>query len=117
MEKDDFEESRKRLLAKEQELLGAIAHLERSERISEETGVQDYGDRAASDYNRESLFQQLEQERTLLTAVRDALRRLAGGSYALCTNCGKHIEAKRLQVVPWTSFCHRCQERKDLGLL
>ena len=111
------EEYRQRLVAKEQELLAAIAQLNRAESIADETGVQDYGDRAASDYNREFLFQQLEQERALLTAVRDALDRIQAGTYTQCSGCGGAIEPKRLEAVPWTSLCHRCQEHSDRGLL
>jgi DnaK suppressor protein len=39
------------------------------------------------------------------------------GAYGTCTNCGTEIGPKRLEAVPWTSFCIDCQELQEKGLL
>ncbi|MHA7154007.1 TraR/DksA family transcriptional regulator [Arthrobacter sp. TMN-50] len=37
--------------------------------------------------------------------IRAALQRLDGGSYGVCTSCGKAIAAGRLEARPWTPYC------------
>ena len=45
--------------------------------------------------------------------VRTALARIADDSYGVCLHCEEDITPKRLNAVPWTSFCIRCQEAAD----
>lgn len=62
---------------------------------------------------RELAIRNLDREATLLRNVRAALRRIADGSYGTCLHCDEEIKPKRLQAVPWTSYCIRCQEAAD----
>lgn len=62
---------------------------------------------------RELAIRNLDREATLLRQVRAALRRLADGSYGVCMHCEEDIKPKRLQAVPWTAYCIRCQEAAD----
>lgn len=32
------------------------------------------------------------------------------GSYGKCSNCGGAITPKRLEAIPWTTYCVTCQE-------
>jgi len=41
------------------------------------------------------------------------LARMADGSYGVCLHCEDDIKPKRLDAVPWTKFCIRCQEAAD----
>ena len=34
-----------------------------------------------------------------------------------CIHCGKEINAKRLDAVPWTRHCIECQEKLEQGML
>jgi RNA polymerase-binding transcription factor DksA len=43
-----------------------------------------------------------------ITRIDFALKRIKEGQYGLCTNCGRHIEVKRLNVIPETPFCITC---------
>jgi DnaK suppressor protein len=49
--------------------------------------------------------------------VEKALARIREGSFGECTHCGKEINAKRLEAVPWTRHCIECQEKLEQGLL
>lgn len=51
---------------------------------------------------------ELEREQILL--IEEALRRIAKGSYGLCTECGGRIPSARLEAIPWAPFCVRCQQ-------
>ncbi|MBV8730576.1 MAG: TraR/DksA family transcriptional regulator [Acidobacteriia bacterium] len=62
---------------------------------------------------RELAIRNLDREALLLRNVRAALRRIADGSYGICQHCDEEIKPKRLQAVPWTMYCIRCQEAAD----
>jgi DnaK suppressor protein len=62
---------------------------------------------------RELAIRNLDRESQLLRNVKSALRRIADGSYGVCLHCDEDIKPKRLDAVPWTKFCIRCQEAAD----
>ncbi len=45
-----------------------------------------------------------------LTAIENALHRLAAGNYGICTSCGEEISAKRLEARPASAECLDCAE-------
>jgi len=62
---------------------------------------------------RELAIRNLDRESSLLRNVRAALRRIDEGSYGVCLHCEEDISPKRLNAVPWTPYCIRCQEAAD----
>jgi DnaK suppressor protein len=62
---------------------------------------------------RELAIRNLDRESNLLRNVRSALGRVADGSYGVCLHCEEDIKTKRLDAVPWTRYCIRCQEAAD----
>jgi DnaK suppressor protein len=86
-------------------------------RSADDEATQDVADRAASSYNKEFLFSQSNNDRQLLLMVDGALARLREGTFGECVSCGKEINAKRLEAVPWTRHCIECQEKAEQGLL
>jgi DnaK suppressor protein len=62
---------------------------------------------------RELAIRNLDRGSNLLRNVRGALARMADGSYGVCLHCEDDIKPKRLDAVPWTKFCIRCQEAAD----
>src|SRR5215475_3063987 len=62
---------------------------------------------------RELAIRNLDRESNLLRNVRSALGRMADGSYGVCLHCEEDIKPKRLDAVPWTKYCIRCQEAAD----
>jgi DnaK suppressor protein len=48
-----------------------------------------------------------EQEKEEIDAIDQALDRIGLGKYGLCEACGKAIPVKRLEAIPWTTFCTR----------
>ena len=62
---------------------------------------------------RELAIRNLDRESHLLRNVRGALQRMAEGSFGVCMHCEEPISPKRLDAVPWASFCIRCQEIAD----
>ncbi len=62
---------------------------------------------------RELAIRNLDRESSLLRNIRGALGRIADGSYGVCMHCEEEIKPKRLEAVPWTPYCIRCQEAAD----
>ncbi len=47
----------------------------------------------------------------MLTKTKNALSRLKTGKYGKCENCGKQIEADRLEVIPVATLCMSCSKK------
>ena len=117
MDKKKLETFRKRLETRRQELRHMVTRNQQDGRTADDEATQDVADRAASSYNKEFLFSQSNNDRQLLNMVDSALARINEGSFGECVSCGKEINAKRLEAVPWTRHCIACQEKAEKGLL
>jgi DnaK suppressor protein len=116
MDKKKLETFKKRLETRQQELRRTVTRNQADGRTADED-AQDIADRAASSYTKEFLFSQSNNERQLLMMVDGALARIREGSFGECISCGKEINAKRLEAVPWTRHCIGCQEKLEQGIL
>lgn len=101
------------------ELLRTLARLERSLRIAgaAERAVdleQDTVGRLSriDALQNQGLVRSLEErERTQLTQIADALRRIDEGVYGACNACGATVPFERLLVYPETRACAACATR------
>lgn len=110
MDQIDVEQLRQKLELQRQEILQFFGRLEDETRSLEVDSTQDLADRCSISMSREFLFERSSQRRTHLRLVDAALRRIAEGSFGTCVTCGDDIPPRRLQALPWTQFCLRCQE-------
>ena len=117
MDKKKLDYFKKRLELRQVDLRRMVSRTEQDGRTVDEDSAQDIADRAASSYTKEFLFHQSNNDRQLLQMVETALSRLREGSFGECISCGKEINAKRLEAVPWTRHCIECQEKAEQGLL
>ena len=117
MEKKKLETFKKRLETRQQELRRMVSRTQQDGRTADEDVAQDIADKAASSYNKEFLFHQSNNDRQLLMMVEGALSRIREGSFGECISCGKDINPKRLEAVPWTRHCIECQEKLENGML
>ena len=62
---------------------------------------------------RDYAISSLERNSNRLHEVRAALRRIDAGTFGICSGCEENINPKRLDTVPWASFCVVCQEAAD----
>jgi DnaK suppressor protein len=56
-----------------------------------------------------------ERERNALDAIHEAQQRLDRGEFGVCTNCGQEINPRRLESIPYTTFCIECEEVHEEG--
>jgi DnaK suppressor protein len=63
---------------------------------------------------REMAIAGLNRESAMRRSIELALRRITNRSF-ICVHCGEEVKGRRLEAVPWTPFCMRCQEAADRG--
>jgi len=115
MDKKKLDQFRKTLEQRQAELRKIVSQTEQDGRTADQEATQDIADRASSSYNKEFLFHQSNNERQLLQMVEGALNRLREGIFGQCIACGRDINGKRLDAVPWTRYCIECQEKMEKG--
>lgn len=49
-----------------------------------------------------------------LSGIMAALRRIEDEpqDFGVCDECGENIDSRRLEIMPWTRFCVKCQAKK-----
>ena len=117
MDKKKLEGFKKKLETRQQDLRRMVSRTQQDGRSADEDTAQDIADKAASSYNKEFLFHQSNNDRQLLQMVEGALARIREGNFGECISCGKEINPKRLEAVPWTRHCIECQEKLEKGIL
>jgi DnaK suppressor protein len=112
----------KKELKKFQELLQdkRKAVLERARRmLSEENmtldtnDLPDEMDLAASEYLQSFEFRLRGREKSLLTKLDLALRKIDEGTFGVCEICEEPIGKKRLEARPETTLCIKCKEDQE----
>jgi DnaK suppressor protein len=63
--------------------------------------------------DRDVLVQQMNINARVLGEVRHALATLDRGEYGVCEDCEQAIGPRRLDAIPWTRVCVKCQEIRD----
>lgn len=109
----NISELENRLRQKERELLADIARTESEARESRVAEVENGADRSVSSEAKEILLQETTSDWNVFTQVREALQRIENGGYGKCVDCGRQIEAARLDSVPWTPYCLADEKRHD----
>lgn len=77
--------------------------------------LRDVADQAVAGYQKELLFSQGTVSDRQLRLVRQALSRMAEGSFGECSRCEQPIGLKRIEALPWTPYCIDCQEEIEKG--
>jgi DnaK suppressor protein len=65
--------------------------------------------------DRELAIADLNRESAIRRNIELALIRINNHSFGACVHCRSEISRRRLEAVPWTPFCIRCQEAADRG--
>lgn len=103
------ESMKKHLLKMREELLKDLNRDVRSERTDFDTDIGDFYDNADTERGRQLFHLLSGREREKLTAIDEALLRIADGTYGTCEECGKKIHKERLKIMPFARNCVACQ--------
>ena len=60
-------------------------------------------------------FTEAEHNSAMLQQVREALGRVADGTFGRCIVDGGPIEERRLEAVPWTPYCLKHEQRLEVA--
>jgi DnaK suppressor protein len=104
---------KKTLVARRNEIVRKLSEFRNESKEVETDIAQDVADKAESSYTKEFLLSLSDAERDLLFQMDAALRRIDRGEFGNCQMCQKEISKKRLNALPWTSFCIDCQEKAE----
>ena len=101
----DIERYRTLLLNEERRLLAIIKRKKENVRTIGGDSVPDAGDASYEGEVREEQAREAENASGTLKEVRLALARIDAGTFGRCEEDGEHINAKRLEAIPWTRYC------------
>jgi DnaK suppressor protein len=99
---------REQLEAELHEVLSTNARLTDHLRNVDRTLPKDWADLGQFLENDEVLEALESRSRDRIEELRQAIVRIDAGNYDRCGNCGRTIEAGRLEVLPTTSICAGC---------
>jgi RNA polymerase-binding protein DksA len=85
------------------------------EETEEETYDNHLADSATATLNREIDYTLEENSEHVLTAIDDALARIASGTFGTCRHCGKQIAEERLEAIPYANRCIDCKRLEERG--
>jgi DnaK suppressor protein len=117
MDKKRLDYYKKKLLTRRDELTKTIARTEEEGRQADDDPTVDLADKAANSYTKEFLFGLTNGDRSTLSLIDEALKRIKSSEYGQCANCQEEMQTKRLEAVPWAKHCITCQEKMEQGLL
>ena len=106
------------LEAERARVMAAIENLrtENPGSVEDETGDETYdqhpADAATAMHDRELDYGIAATEAQLLEEIDAALKRIADGTYGICSNCGRPIAQDRLEALPWAQLCIDCAKSK-----
>jgi DnaK suppressor protein len=105
----------KSLMARRAELRKRLGmELESMSHAKASAGSGDSADAAFDTGSEEVASQLLELEGKELLQIERALKRLRQGTYGLCEGCGCKIPVVRLNALPYSTLCIKCQREAEL---
>jgi len=105
--------SKKKLIETKNQIVRKMSQAYSESKEVETDVAQDLADKAESSYTKEFLLSLTDSEREQLLQIDEALRALDKGTYGICQNCGSPISRKRLEALPWATYCVPCQEKLE----
>lgn len=118
----ELDEFRQLLLSKRQEIVRDVTNLE-DEAIRQASGAGTsssmpihMADLGTDTWEQELTLGLIENERSLLREIDEAIERIENRTYGICLATNKRISKARLQAKPWAKYCIEYARRRELGL-
>jgi DnaK suppressor protein len=77
---------------------------------------QEFEEEAQKEQGAADLTRLNEAERQELERIDAAIKRIDEGRWGECSECGRAIEARRLEALPWAIRCAGCAEARERSL-
>ena len=119
--KNDYGHFRKLLEVIRKKIVGDLNHLEKdSLNLSQRDASGDLSgyslhmaDMATDNFDREFNLGLVSNEQQILNQIDEALHKMDEGCFGVCDTCSKPISQKRLQALPYTRYCIKCQAEEE----
>jgi DnaK suppressor protein len=105
-----FDVIRRKLEQQKQELLARAAKVRADITRSSGPLDKDFAEQVVQMENDAVLAGIGEATAAELAQINRALAQLDAGTYGMCSNCGRPIDARRLQALPYSDRCIACAE-------
>ena len=113
MDAKKIEAAHRRLSGEYENLIKSINRSRLAAETIKLENTEDEGDLATISHDRDLLYNIHEGGFARLRCIQAAIKAIDRGQYGECTHCGKDINEKRLNAVPWARMCIQCQEEKE----
>lgn len=121
MNKNKINYFREKLLKEREDVYALLKQMENNEvfnskvEFSDELSELSIYDNHPSDIATEVFYDETgralkENELTIIKKINESLNNIEEGTYGICKNCGKEIPEERLEFIPYTEFCVKCQD-------
>jgi RNA polymerase-binding protein DksA len=119
--KKDLAEFKRIVLKKKEGILEEIKHIsEDTLKKSQKDASGDISgytyhmaDVATDNYDREFSLVLASNERELLYALDEALKKIGDGTFGICEDCKSLIAKNRLKALPYAPLCVKCQAKRE----
>ena len=74
---------------------------------------EELADIGSDQFLREMELGLVTEEGRKVRLIDEAIERIKGGSYGLCSECGKEISEARLEALPYAKLCIKCKSRRE----
>ncbi len=107
----DVQPFKEKLLALKKELTERVAAIDKD--IRHEGMSHDWEEQASERENDEVLESLGNASERELAMINFALQRIEQGEYFTCSVCGDEIPPARLELLPYTTLCVDCAEKRE----
>ncbi len=111
--KKQIEQLRKKLLAERESLLFKENVSAEEFGLATAEDVSDEVDAAVADYEGSHLLRFRNREVFYAKKIEKALKKIEGGDYGECSDCGGYIRFERLLARPTAEMCIQCKEEAE----
>jgi len=111
---EEFKQVRENLIDMLEDLDDRLEKITDDVKHLDQPVAKDFAEQATETENDEVLDALGNSARNEMEKIKLAISRIDSGTYGLCLSCGQPIKKDRLSVIPFSSQCMHCAEKKDV---
>src|SRR3990172_1178858 len=119
MNRDRYAELKNILEERRREICGQVQGKIRDVRTeganNPNVGVLDAAESSEADIQDDIEFALIQMKAETLHKIEEGLRRLEGGTFGYCFECGDEISERRLRALPFAVRCKDCEEAREVA--
>jgi DnaK suppressor protein len=113
MTKVEIQDFRRKLLVERERVMKSMHRNAQHAMADLSDTAKDSLDRASASHDRDVIYLLQDSEARRLRKIEEVLIRMEEDDYGTCVLCEEPIGKARLEAIPWSTNCVRCQEAAD----